>query len=134
MQHPEDTAPIKKTAMNEAIHSNRRISTRYIRKDIGISIRKVGLFDFNLFPYQHNAIQLLDISSRGIQIATTLKLPINKKVVLTMRFANFKEFKILGTVMHKSSGSNPTYGIKFDRAQNRLGDYLLATQRKLVFK
>ncbi|MEQ1557376.1 MAG: PilZ domain-containing protein [Methyloglobulus sp.] len=132
MQNPDNSAQTGSAA--NAMKLNRRVSTRYIRNDIGITIRKVGLFDFNLFEDPHDSVKLLDISSRGIQVAANMKLPINKKVVLTMRFANFKEFKILATVMYKSNGSVPAYGIKFDRVHNRLADYLLKTQRKLIFK
>jgi hypothetical protein len=132
MEHPDNSVHTGNAPATMRL--NQRISTRYIRNDIGISIRKAGLFDLNLFADHHNSIKLLDISSRGIQIATNIRLPINKKIVLTMRFANFKEFKVLATVMYKKNGITPTYGIKFDRVHNRLADYLLATQRKLIFK
>lgn len=106
---------------------------RYIRKDIGVTIRKIGLFNFNIGANQDSSVKLVDISSRGVMIATDLKLPVNKQVFLTIRFADFKEYKILGKVVRKSEGDVLIYGIKFDKVNNKLADKLLATQRKLSF-
>lgn len=113
---------------------NKRMGMRYIRNDIGITVRKYGLFDFSFGADQDVSVKLIDISSRGVQVATNLKLPVNKKVFLTIRFADFKEFKILGKVVRKAGSGVFIYGIKFDKVNNKLADKLLATQRKLIFK
>ncbi len=106
---------------------------RYIRSDIGVTLRKIGLFNFSFGVNQEISVKLVDISSRGILVATNIKLPINKQVSLTIRFADFKEFEIPSKVMRKTNGAVIIYGIKFDKVNNKLADKLLATQRKLSF-
>jgi PilZ domain len=113
---------------------NRRLGIRYIRNDIGTTIRKTGLFHFSLRATHDISVKLVDISSRGVLVATNIKLPINTKVFLTIRFADFKEFEIPGKVVRKSEGAVVIYGIKFDSLNNDLADNLLATQRRLSFK
>jgi c-di-GMP-binding flagellar brake protein YcgR len=113
---------------------NRRKGVRYIRKDMGVSLRKISLFNFSFRANQDISVKLVDISSRGVLIATEINLPINKKVFLTIRFADFKEFEIPGKVVRKSGNNAQVYGIKFDRLNEALADKLLATQRKLAFR
>jgi PilZ domain len=122
-----------KSGASAPFKTNRRMGIRYVRKDIGVTIRKIGLFDFNIGANQDNSVKLIDISSRGVMIASSTKLPINKPVALTIRFADFKEFNITAKVVRKSEGANYIYGIKFDKVNNKLADKLLATQRKLSF-
>jgi hypothetical protein len=138
---PKSTHPAKpttdehwsKSGMSVPFKVNRRMGIRYNRKDIGITLRKFGLFDFNMGANQDSSVKLVDISSRGVMIVTELKLSVNKPVLLTIRFADFKEYKILAKVVRKSEGDSPIYGIKFDKVNNKLADKLLATQRKLSF-
>jgi hypothetical protein len=106
---------------------------RYARNDIGASVLKIGLFNFSFRANQGISVKIIDISSRGVLVAMNPKLPVNKKITLTIRFADFKEFQIPGKVVRKSEGSVVIYGIKFDHPSNELADYLLATQRKLTF-
>lgn len=114
--------------------TNRRKSTRYIRNDIGVTIRKSGMFDFNFLSNLDSSVKLIDISSRGVQIATNIHFPLNQKISLTIRFFDFKEFQIPSKVMRKKMGDLQIYGIKFDQVNNDLANYLLKTQRKLKFK
>ena len=113
---------------------NRRMGIRYIRNDLGVSLRKIGLFKFSFRGNEDISVKLVDISSRGVLIATNIKLPINKKVFLTIRFADFKEFKIPSEIVRKSGDAVIVYGIKFDRLNDDLAEKLLATQRKLAFR
>lgn len=122
-----------KSSVPAPFKTNRRMGIRYVRKDIGVAVRKIGLFNFNLGANQDSSVKLVDISSRGILVATTVKFPINKPVFLTIRFADFEEFKILGKIVRKSGGNTTIYGIKFDKTNNKLADKLLATQRRLSF-
>ena len=85
------------------------------------------------FANQATSVKLIDISSRDMMIASSIKLPINKPVSLTIRFADFKEFEIPSKVVRKTQGNVIIYGIKFDKVNNKLVDKLLATQRKLSF-
>jgi hypothetical protein len=115
---------------SETLTKNQRIATRYIRDDIAASVRRMGLFCFG----GETSVQLMDITSKGVLIATSKKFRVNKKINLTLEFASGKIFKIKAAVVHKSDLSPYQYGIKFDRYNNELGDYLLETQSKLVFK
>ncbi len=137
---PKPTNPVhpldehwSKSGVPAPFKINKRMGIRYIRSDIGVTVRKVGLFDFNIGANKGSSVKLVDISSRGVLIAATVKLPVNKQVILTIRFADFKEFILLGRVVRKSEGSVVLYGIKFDRTNNKLADKLLATQRRLSF-
>lgn len=120
--------------VTDVVVTNRRMSIRYIRNDIGARIRKVGLFNLSFLKNREISVRLVDISSRGVLISTPMRLTINKKVSLTIRFADFTEFDVPGIVVHKSLGKMQVYGIKFDRLNDDLADYLLKTQRKLTFK
>ncbi len=122
-----------KSSVSAPFKVNRRMGIRYVRKDIGVTLRKIGLFNFNFGANQDSSVKLVDISSRGVMIATDLKLSINKPVFLTIRFADFKEFKIPGKVVRKAENNATIYGIKFDKTNNKLADKLLATQRRLSF-
>lgn len=67
-------------------------------------------------------------------IATTMRLATGKKIVLTIRFPDFREFEISGKVVRKAVAEMQIYGIKFDHTNDVLADHLIATQRKLAFK
>ncbi|MBK8814853.1 MAG: PilZ domain-containing protein [Methylococcaceae bacterium] len=114
--------------------TNRRMSIRYLRNDIGVTVRKIGLFNFTFLMHKNSSVKLIDISSRGVLIATNMRLATNKKIILTLRFADFREFEVPGKVVRKSIGELQFYGIKFDHLNDALADHLLATQRKLAFK
>ena len=113
---------------------NRRMSVRYVRNDIGVTIRKIGLFNFTFLANKDISVKLIDISSRGALVATNMRLATNKNIFLTLRFADFKEFEIPGKVVRKAVGDLQIYGIKFDQLNEEMADHLLATQRKLAFK
>jgi PilZ domain len=140
MQKPSDPPDTADNWFNRhapaPFKSNRRKSMRYIRHDIGITVRKIGLFKFSFLKNRDIPVKLIDISSRGVGvlIATNLRLTFHKKVFLIIRFSDFKEFEVPGTVVRRSPGDAQIYGIKFDRLNNDLADYLLKTQTKLTFK
>ena len=81
-------------------------------------------------------VKLIDISSRGVGvlIATHLRLTSNKKVCLIIRFSDFREFEVPGTVVRSKVNDMQVYGIKFDAVNNDLANYLLKTQTKLSFR
>lgn len=110
---------------------NIRVATRFIRDDIAVSFSVSGLLGFG----KTFSAELMDISTKGVLISTNQKLGINKKIILTLEFKSGKVFKINAIVAHNSDSlHNNEYGIKFDRYNNELGDYLFETQEKLVFK
>jgi c-di-GMP-binding flagellar brake protein YcgR len=122
---------------SKKIMTNLRKSTRYMRFDLGITVRKIGFLKLSFLKNKDVTVKLVDISSRGIGIlvATDLRLALNQKVCISVRFRNFKEFEIPSTVVRKSSvGDVEMYGIKFDRISNTFANYLLKTQTKLTFK
>ncbi len=107
---------------------NTRVATRFVRQDISVFIASSGLLGFSKNQFQ---VSLLDITSKGVLVATDQKLAINKKIKLTLVFKSGKSFEIDATVARHT---NNEYGIKFDHFNNALGDYLIETQDKLVFK
>jgi len=114
---------------------NKRIGVRYVREDIAVSVCKISSFSFFGFLFNKEMlVELIDISSKGVLIATNKKLKVNKKITLTLKFEDSKTFKISAKVVRKAQAQGNQYGIKFDRLNNDLGDYLLETQRKLVFR
>jgi len=114
---------------------NKRIGVRYVREDIAASVCKISSFSFGFWFNKEMLVELIDISSKGVLIATDKKLKVNKKITLTLTFEDSKTFTVKAKVVRKAqSEGNNQYGIKFDRLNNELGDYLLETQRKLVFK
>jgi hypothetical protein len=113
---------------------NQRIAVRYIREDISATVCKISLFRLG-FPFAKDILaELVDISSKGVLIASNKKLKVNKKIILTLTFEDAKTFKIPSKIVRQSPTDNNHYGIKFDRLNNELGDYLLETQSKLIFK
>jgi hypothetical protein len=114
--------------------SNKRIAVRYVREDIAASVCKISLYIFGFRFTKDILVELIDISSKGVLIATNKKLKVNKKIILTLTFEDSKTFKINAKIVRKSVGQENQYGIKFDRFNNDLGEYLLKTQRKLVFR
>jgi hypothetical protein len=113
---------------NQAI--NNRITTRFIRKDIKVTFSKNGLFSFG----RETPVDLIDISSKGVLIRSHKKLNIRGKITLELKFDSGKTFKIEGIVVRKPTLSNIRYGIKFNRYNDELGNYLLETQKQLIFK
>lgn len=114
---------------------SRRIGVRYVREDIAASVCKISILIFGIGFTREITVELVDISSKGVLIATTSKLRVNKKITITLKFEDNKTFTIKAKIVRGVLGPiQNQYGIKFDRLNNDLGDYLLETQNKLVFK
>jgi hypothetical protein len=74
---------------------NQRKYTRFIRKDIEVTIVKS-----NLIGYKETIkCKLIDISSTGVQISTPLKLGTNIKVQLILKFGTGKTFKLKAKIL-----------------------------------
>jgi hypothetical protein len=108
---------------------NNRLSTRYIRKDIQVTISKNSLLNFG----REIPVDLIDISSNGVLIRSHKKLDVHDKITLELKFDSGRTFIVKAIVVRKSTQPDQ-YGIKFDRYNNELGDYLLETQKELIFK
>ncbi len=113
----------------EAISPNRRVAIRYVRPDISAILLKKGFIKSTEI-----LIQLLDISSKGALISSSIKLAVKNKVTLRLVFPDGKKFTLTATVVHKKNASKKQYGLKFDTMRNDLGEYLLFTQNDLIFK
>jgi hypothetical protein len=113
---------------------NTRIGVRYIREDIAVAVCTISLFNFGFRFQREIIVELMDISSKGLLIATDKKLRVNQKINIFLKFENNRIFRRPGKVVRRADGPPYRYGIQFDRLSNSLGDYLLETQKKLIFK
>jgi hypothetical protein len=78
--------------------------------------------------------ELLDINCRGALITTHSIFRVNEKITLHLKFKSGRAFKINGIIAHRTVLEPCQYGIKFNRYNDELGNYLLETQSKLIFK
>ncbi len=109
--------------------NNKRTAVRYIRTDITVSLRLHGFFNFN----KYYPAELLDISSKGVAIKCKKAISIQKKVTVSLVFKDNTIFKIPAKIVYKNNDKQQ-YGIKFDRFNNKLGDYLVSSEHDLIFK
>lgn len=112
---------------------NKRIATRYMRDDIAVVLCEITPFSFGKEVFI-DFVKLNDITGRGISFFSTQQIPVNKKVILNLRFHSDMTFKINATIIYRSNVSPYQYGIKFDHDHRELSDHILDTQRTLVFK
>ncbi len=109
---------------------NKRYAVRYIRTNIKASVLKVRLFGTG----KPMGMELLDISSKGALISTSKKIRKNKKITLILEFEDGKTFEISSKIVRLEKNQGFRYGIKFDRFNHDLGNYILETQDDLVFR
>jgi hypothetical protein len=133
MMNTTDTSDLDvlfKSDFPEDLVKNHRIATRFIREDIDASVTDIGLLSHG----KHFPVHLIDITSKGVLIESDKKLKVGQTLTLTLQFKSGKAFVIKAKVVRIAAESDKQYGIKFDRYNNELGDHLLDTQTKLVFK
>lgn len=109
---------------------NHRIATRYVRDDIDALVIDMGFLSVGK-PF---LVRLVDITSKGALIESEKKLKINQAITLVLRFTTGKIFEIKAKVVRVSPTATNQFGVKFDKYNNELGDYLLETQVSLRFK
>ncbi len=109
---------------------NSRTTTRLIYTNITATINSRELVAFS----KTTPVEILDISSKGVLIASVNKLPLNKKVTLKLHFKTGKLFTIKAVIVRRTGANNHEYGLKFERYENELGDYLFESQDSLTFK
>ena len=115
--------------------TNRRLGVRFVRHDIEVALCKAGMLELAFNTMRKDIpVQLIDISSRGVLISSNLKLNVNKKIILTLRFADDRQFQIPSIIVRKENRGTSLYGIKFEKTNHRLAEYLLITQKVLTFK
>ena len=127
----ENSFDIFDLGFTKNLPDNKRYAVRYIRSNIKASILIVRLFGFGKKPIH---LELLDISSKGALVASSKKIRKNKKVTLLLKFEDGKIFKIGSKIVRMEKNNKYQYGIKFDRFNHMLGNYLLKTQSDLVFR
>lgn len=117
---------------------NNRKSIRYVRKDIAVFVSKPDVFGcYSFFKSSRvTRVKLFDISSRGVLIAGSLllKLKKNQKVKLTLIFQTNKSFEFSARVVREVTEQRKLYGIKFDKTNIELGEYLFESQEDMKFK
>ncbi|MFA5982740.1 MAG: PilZ domain-containing protein [Methylococcaceae bacterium] len=117
--------------LTESQLNNKRSITRYIRTDLRAVVYTANFFGFK----EKIPVQLHDISCKGALIESPKKLILRKKIILALRFKNGKVFQIKAMVIRKTDSHHLLqYGLKFERYNNKLGDYLFETQKDLIFK
>ena len=114
---------------------NRRLGVRFIRHDIQVTLCRAGMLELAFNAMRKDLpVQLIDISSRGVLIKSDLKLNVNKKIILTLSFADSRQFQIPSIIVRKEKAGASLYGVKFEKTNHRLAEYLLITQKVLTFK
>ncbi len=108
---------------------NKRSAIRYVRKDITAVLFCRGFFkEINLI------VKLVDISSKGALIDSSRKIS-QKNLSLQLIFKDGKKFRLPATIVHhRNNNGHYSYGLKFDRISNKLGEHLLNTQTDLLMK
>lgn len=121
----------KESDLLDELPNYKRSAVRYVRNDISAFLT----FRF-LLKEKTVAVKLLDITSKGASILTIDKLTLNKKIRLILTFKDGKQFAIRAKIVRIGTSTPPKneFGVKFDQYNDELGDYLLATQDKLIFK
>ncbi len=129
-KEPDTEDDFFKDPLPDEHYVNKRKAVRYVRDDITAVLLIDGLFKTTKLM-----VRLIDISSKGALIKCNRKLSVRKQVSLRLMFSDRKKFQMQATVVHKrGSDQQLFYGLKFRQINNRLGDYLLATQTDLILK
>jgi hypothetical protein len=110
---------------------NKRIATRFIRKDITTFVSEQGLFGYG----NPHPVELKDITSKGVLIKSNKPFTLDKKVMLSLQFRAGRSFQIKAVIVrHSHAPTLHEYGIKFETTNEDLGEYLVTTQTKLRIK
>lgn len=113
----------------DAQTNNQRTAVRYIRADIAATLCRHGLFMFT----KKTPVKLLDISSKGASVECEMTLSLKKNIRLELVFKDNHEFIIPATIIYQTKNKKK-YGLKFDNFNDELGDYILSSQKDLLFK
>ena len=113
------------------LKTNSRTTVRYVREDIKASLSSNIITCLFCSPLR---IQLLDISSKGALISSDRKFRKNKKITIIFEFKDGQIFKIKARIVRLDTFNSNIYGVKFDKYNDALGDYIFKTQTELIFK
>ncbi len=113
----------------DAAQQNTRIAVRYVRTDLKITLHITSFLGVS----KEIPANLTDISSKGIGIECNKKLSINKKLFIRLVFEDNKSFVISAKTVYQATNKKQ-YGLKFDKLNNELAEYLLDSQKELKIK
>ncbi len=132
MNSPEDktdSSDIFSMSLTAEERNNKRTAVRYIRTDISLTVCILGLFSLS----RYIPVKLLDISSKGAAIKCKKPMPLKKKIALNLLFDDNSSFTIPAKIIHGNTKTK-IYGVQFNQFNNELGDFLLSSPNKIVFK
>lgn len=130
LETQDDLDDLFKLELSEFELNNRRALTRYVRTDLTAIIYRAFLFGIK----RKQPVELLDLSCKGALVRSGKKMRPKTKVILVITFTSGKTFEIDAVIIRQSEQFSDQYGLKFNRYNNELGDYLFETQKDLVFK
>lgn len=130
LETQDDLDDLFKLELSEFELNNRRALTRYVRTDLTAIIYRAFLFGIK----RTQPVELLDLSCKGALVRSGKKMRPKTKVILVITFTSGKTFEIDAVIIRQSEQFSDQYGLKFNRYNNELGDYLFETQKDLVFK
>lgn len=134
LNFPEDDG-LSAVNLSNLSSNNKRVATRYVRNDIVVVLCEMLAFSLVSKEIFIDFVKLNDITGRGISFSSSQYMTIRKKIVLNLKFHHSEiSFKINATIVYRSDISPYQYGVKFDSDNHELSEYLLETQRNLVFK
>ncbi|MCK5662647.1 MAG: PilZ domain-containing protein [Thiotrichaceae bacterium] len=131
--NPQETLDIDNLSdlvISDDLEANRRTAVRYVRGDIKASLK----ICINILFVHHCNIQLIDLSTKGALIFSDSKIRKNKKLTLILEFEDGRSFEIKARMVRLDTCRPNTYGIKFDKFNDALGEYIFKTQTNLIFK
>ena len=106
--------------------NNKRTAVRYIRSDITASFRFIGFFSSAKF----HPIELLNISSKGAAFKSNKPISLSNTIVLKLLSDKKPVFELTAKIIYRKK---QLYGIKFERINNKLGDFLISSDHEIRF-
>ena len=111
-----------------SVHSFPSIKT--LLNDKEISLERLCLYESK----DQVSAKFRNLNSRSVKVLTYTPLDPKKQHCLIFILSNGKKHKVLTQINNSQHRIYYNYGIKFDKASNELGDYILETQTDLIFK
>ena len=107
--------------------ANRRRSVRYAFSDLTGHFESNSIIKWN----KRKDVVILDISSKGALIECEEGLKLKVKGGLILEFALESAYRISGQIVRKIGN---TYGIRFDKYNHELNDYLVSSGKSFLIK
>ena len=111
--------------------NNQRKTIRYIRNDITAFVNQNIAFGYTGQPKE---VHLVDISSKGALISSDKNMRLHSTIHLFLTFKSRKKFQVEASIVRKTMDKHYFYGLKFEKFNHELAEYMLETQTELIFK